>query len=153
MTNDQNAPPPGEPPGGGNSSGQEDWGAAERSAAERSIVTPQKTREAAEIQELRSKIRLQWLIAGPVITLFLVLNIGVFVLIWNAYFNDLALIRQGIITWEGRLITENVVMSLIAGTVAEVATILLGITWYLFPRRAPSGAQQRKKRRRSARDG
>jgi hypothetical protein len=32
-----------------------------------------------------------------------------------------------------RVISANVIMSLIAGTVAQVAIILLGITRYLFP--------------------
>lgn len=67
--------------------------------------------------------------------LFIVLNVGVIILIQNAFNADISLIREGLIQGDQRLITEKVFMSLIGATVVQVGVALVAITRYLFPER------------------
>jgi hypothetical protein len=54
----------------------------------------------------------------------------------NAVENDRAFLVQKLISPGERLITDKVYMSLIGGTVLQVAAIVVAIARYLFPARS-----------------
>lgn len=68
--------------------------------------------------------------------LFLTLNGVVVCMLVNAVDNDRAFLAQKLILPGERLITDKVYMSLIGGTVLQVAAIVVAIARYLFPARS-----------------
>jgi hypothetical protein len=68
-----------------------------------------------------------------ILRLFWIANTQVLYLVQKFASNDAAQIIAKQLPPADRLITPGVIMSLIAGTVSQVAVVLLGITRYLFP--------------------
>ena len=90
-------------------------------------------RKNAEIDGINTDTKLRKWMALSLTALFLVLNGAVVWLIWRSAQIDLQMIAAGTIKPAERLITEKVYMSLIGGTVLQVAAIVLAIARYLFP--------------------
>jgi hypothetical protein len=68
-----------------------------------------------------------------ILCLFWIANAQVLELIRMLAKNDAAQIAARQLQQVDRVITPGVIMALIAGTVSQVAVVLLGITRYLFP--------------------
>jgi hypothetical protein len=68
-----------------------------------------------------------------VLVLFVFVNSKVLGLITNFASADIQQIEAKTITAQDRLINDKVILALIAGTVTQVVTVLIGITRYLFP--------------------
>jgi len=96
-------------------------------------------RERELIKGLRSDRMLRVWMAGILTVLFVVLNGFVVWMVWDAVQADRALIAAAkITTLDQRVITQQVYLALIGGTVIEVAAIVLVIARYLFPTRTES---------------
>lgn len=115
-------------------------------AASRGVPSVDEVKALGDLTDIRLRIR----IAGLQIALFIALNVFVAgIVVWLILF-DHELIRQAasdqrvaiaagqpiptVVTPE-RIVTPQVVMALIAGTVAQVGAATLAITRYLFPQR------------------
>lgn len=68
-----------------------------------------------------------------VLIMFGFVNYHVMALIEKFATADIEAIKDKLIEPKNRLIDSQVIMALIAGTVTQVVTVLLGITRYLFP--------------------
>ncbi|MFZ5836395.1 MAG: hypothetical protein ACOY2B_13595 [Pseudomonadota bacterium] len=66
---------------------------------------------------------------------FIILNAAMMALIWTAFNADMSLLRDKLIENDQRLITTNIMMSLIGATVVQTGAILFAITGYLFPKK------------------
>ena len=72
--------------------------------------------------------------ALAMIWLFYYLNTQVVSLVRDAFNIDTSLLKDKLIQSDKRLITENVLMSLIGATIVQVGVTLVAITGYLFPK-------------------
>jgi hypothetical protein len=68
-----------------------------------------------------------------ILCLFWIANTQVLAFVQKLADNDAAQIAAKQLPPADRVITPGVIMALIAGTVSQVAVVLLGITRYLFP--------------------
>lgn len=68
-----------------------------------------------------------------VLALFWVVNSHVIGLVTEFAADDIKEIAAKTITPSDRVITEKVILALIGGALAQVITVLLGITRYIFP--------------------
>lgn len=72
--------------------------------------------------------------------IFYWLNDQVMSFVREAFAQDLKLLAAETITPEHRVITNNVVMSLVGATVVQVGAAIVVIVSYLFPKRNATGA-------------
>ena len=134
--------------------GDDDWGEAEaRSSSLKmdwwgdasdqphahpiTLSEEEKDAQRARTEAMRAETGMRQTVSWIITLFFSVLNIVVVGLIFWAAHHDVALIREQVMNPADRLITEEVFMALIAGTVAQIAAILLIITKSLFPHRPP----------------
>lgn len=89
----------------------------------------------ARIRSIDADTRVRVRISAALVGLFILLKAAVIWLVWHALQEDIALLKATTIEPEGRLITENVFLTLIGATVVQVGVILVAIAGYLFPRR------------------
>lgn len=88
---------------------------------------------AEELAGMRTDRWLRLGMGGVMTLLFVALNGAVIWLLHGAIQSDMAMLDQKLIEPGERLITENVYMTLIGGTVVQVAAIVLAIARYVFP--------------------
>ncbi len=104
-----------------------------RSAADQSgSLEEQRTR--AQIQGIKHDNFLRIVLVLAMITLFVALNFFVIDLISRALDVDVAMIQQKQITPADRLITDNVLVSLIGATVVQLGAVILAMAHYFFPK-------------------
>lgn len=89
----------------------------------------------ARIRSIDADTRVRLWMAVMMSVLFIALNAAVIFLVWTAFNDDIALLKDRLIQNNQRLITENVFMSLIGATVVQVGVTLVAITGYLFPKK------------------
>lgn len=80
-----------------------------------------------------AQLLLRAIISVAIVAIFIWINYSVIEIIAELAKQDSAFIGTKTIQPDDRLVNANVIMSLIAGTVAQVITVLLGITRFLFP--------------------
>jgi hypothetical protein len=100
------------------------------------VLSPSKSNIDEHTKDLITDRRLRVVMAVALTALFLVLNGVVVCMLLNAVENDRAFLVQKLISPGERLITDKVYMSLIGGTVLQVAAIVVAIARYLFPARS-----------------
>ena len=88
------------------------------------------------VWEQGSVIVLRLIAAFLLFGMFFAINFQVWRLISEAFASDAALIVSKAITGEQRVVTEKVLIALIAATAAEVGIGITAIVAYLFPRTA-----------------
>ena len=76
---------------------------------------------------------LRAVISVLIVGIFMWINYKVIGIVEKFAEADTSFIKEKIIQPNDRLINETVMMSLIAGTVTQVVTVLIGITRFLFP--------------------
>lgn len=88
--------------------------------------------EELRTREVEANIEMRRNLLDHVLKLTKTINIGVLVLVFFIFITDVA---NGFLLESppSRIITENVIMALIGGTVVQIASILLGINRNLFP--------------------
>ena len=119
--------------------GDEEWGESVGPARDSRNAFQEEERDArrARTEAMRAETGMRQTVSWIITLFFSVLNVVVVGLIFWAASHDVVLIREHGMNPADRLITEEVFMALIAGTVAQIAAILLIITKSLFPHRPP----------------
>ena len=102
---------------------------------ETSDVTLSSAIDEENIKDKQADRGLRIGMAVALTVLFLALNGVVIWLVFDQIANDRALLVAKLIQPGERLITEKVYISLISGTVVQVAAIVVAIARYLFPAR------------------
>ncbi|MEC9268798.1 MAG: hypothetical protein VX464_22250 [Pseudomonadota bacterium] len=83
---------------------------------------------ASDVADIVSKVA----ITGAILALFVFANYYVFGFIENLLKKDMELLATNAITPDDRIIDSNVIMALIAGTVAEIVTVLTIVARHHF---------------------
>lgn len=106
---------------------------ADIEATDEALASSPIDEENVKDKQADRKLRIAMAIALTL--LFLVLNAVVVWMLLDAVKNDRAFLIGKLILPSERLITDKVYMSLIGGTVLQVAAIVVAIARYLFPAR------------------
>lgn len=85
------------------------------------------------IKDKRADRALRIVMAIALTLLFIALNAVVVYMLFDAVWADRAMLAAKLVQPTERLITDKVYMSLIGGTVLQVAAIVIAIARYLFP--------------------
>lgn len=85
-----------------------------------------------KVEEAQANIEMRKRLLDDVLALTKTINIGVLSLVFIIFTVD-TIMALFVETAYTRIITENVIMTLIGGTVAQIATVLIGINRSLFP--------------------
>ena len=95
-------------------------------------------RALAEIGSIKANTRSRLFMVVVIASIFIGLNWAVMSFVKDAFLNDVAQIAANppLIKPEDRLITTEVVMSLIGATVVQVGVAVIAIVSYLFPKQA-----------------
>jgi len=88
----------------------------------------------AKILGIKSDIFLRIIFVTTMVVLFIMLNIFIIELIKDSVARDAEMIKCDLIKPTKRLVTENVYISLIAGTVAQLGTVMVAMAHYFFPK-------------------
>ena len=78
-------------------------------------------------------------VARKVVALFILANLFVLAFLGIIFAYDVILIRHGFIMPGDRLITSELLMTLVGATAVQVGTIMVSISIYLFPKPASAG--------------
>lgn len=103
-------------------------------AAEGQSGSLEEEKARALIQGIRSDTMLRVYLVVAMVVLFIILNLFVIRLIENALEIDVSMIQDKQIQPADRLVTDNVLMTLIGATVVQLGAVILAIAHYFFPR-------------------
>jgi multisubunit Na+/H+ antiporter MnhB subunit len=112
-------------------------GQASRTVAlnEESIGGVSSGRDRALVWSIYADIVARLIMVTVIAVIFYWLNSEVMQFVRDAFAEDVKLLTAKIITPENRVVTNNVIVSLVGATVVQVGAAIVVIVSYLFPRR------------------
>jgi len=112
-------------------------GQASRTVAlnEESIGGVSSGRDRALVWSIYADIVARLIMVTVIAVIFYWLNSEVMQFVRDAFAEDVKLLTAKIITSENRVVTNNVIVSLVGATVVQVGAAIVVIVSYLFPKR------------------